>query len=182
VLGLEGVHIANVYDHSEVERQRGREKSQLEAFKKTFISFDKGGNWHPLRSPSRDSEGHGIVCQGDCSLHLKGRTDSNHNPIYSSDNSPGIAIGVGNTGIYLSQTELNTYLTRDGGHEWYEVRKGSHMYEIGDRGGLIVMARDDEPTSEIIYSWNEGVTWETLSITKVPFYVTNILTEPSNME
>ena len=49
---------------------------------------------------------------------------------------------------------MNTYLTRDGGHEWFEIRKGSHMYEIGDRGGLIVMGQDDKPINEIHYSWD----------------------------
>lgn len=38
------------------------------------------------------------------------------------------------------------------------------MYEIGDRGGLIVMARDDKPTKEVIYSWDEGLTWETINL------------------
>lgn len=40
-----------------------------------------------------------------------------------------------------------------------QIRKGSHIYEIGDRGGLIVMARDDMPTNKAIYSWDEGLTW-----------------------
>jgi hypothetical protein len=127
-----------------------------------YISYDKGGNWHPLRAPEVDADGKEVVCSGDCSLHLKGRTESNQNPIYSSENSPGVAIGVGNTGLYLTQrdSEVNTYLTRDGGHTWYEIRKGSHMYEIGDRGGIIVMGRDDKATTSIIYSWDEGLTWE----------------------
>jgi hypothetical protein len=161
---MDGTYIANVYDHSEVEKQRGRETSVgLEHYKRTLISFDKGGNWHPLRAPARDSSNETIRCAGDCSLHLKGRTE-NANPIYSSESSPGVAVGVGNTGLYLSGHEVNTYLTRDGGHEWFEVRQGSHMYEIGDRGGLVVMARDDKPTNEVIYSWDEGLTWTVLEL------------------
>jgi hypothetical protein len=45
------------------------------------------------------------------------------------------------------------------------------MYEIGDRGGIIVMARDDEATTEIIYSWNEGLTWEVVKVSDKPFFV-----------
>jgi hypothetical protein len=56
------------------------------------------------------------------------------------------------------------------------------MYEIGDRGGLVVMARDDEPTNKIIYTWDEGLTWVSLNITKEPIYISNIATEPSNLE
>jgi len=121
---MDGVYIANVYDHQEVDKLRGRDNipvGHLEHYKKSFISFDKGGNWHPLKAPIKDSKGDAIKCNGDCSLHLKGRTE-NSNPIYSSENSPGMAVGVGNTGLYLSSHEVNTYLSRDGGHEWYEVR------------------------------------------------------------
>jgi Sortilin, neurotensin receptor 3, len=132
----------------------------------------------------KDSEGNELICAGDCSLHLKGRTDVSSTSIYSSDNSPGLALGVGNTGMYLTQkdSEINTYLTRDGGHTWFEIRKGSHLYEIGDRGGIIVMARDDIAIKTIIYSWDEGLTWEELKVSEKAFLVANILTEPTNME
>ena len=42
------------------------------------------------------------------------------NSLHSSHSSPGIAIGVGNTGLHLSQNddELSTYITRDGGLTW----------------------------------------------------------------
>jgi len=41
------------------------------------------------------------------------------------------------------------------------VRKGSHVFEISDFGGVIVMAKDYEPTNEIIYSIDYGKTWKT---------------------
>lgn len=37
---------------------------------------------------------------------------------------------------------MNTYLSRDGGLTWQEVMKGSYIYELGDHGGLIVMAKN----------------------------------------
>lgn len=44
------------------------------------------------------------------------------------------------------------------------------------------MAReDDQPTDKIIFSWNEGLTWETIIIDKFRlFMISNISTEPSN--
>lgn len=33
-------------------------------------------------------------------------------------------------------------MSRDGGLNWYEIAKGSHIYEIGDHGGVIVLASD----------------------------------------
>jgi len=61
---------------------------------------------------------------------------------------------------------------------WDEVRKGSHIYEIGDHGGLIVMAPNLNGTKEVYYTWNEGKTWHAQSISNVPLDVTNIIIEP----
>jgi len=60
------------------------------------------------------------------------------------------------------------------------VAKGSHIYEFGDHGGIIVMASDQEATQSISYSWNEGKTWEELEISETPFELTNIIIEPTN--
>lgn len=37
---------------------------------------------------------------------------------------------------------MNTYLSRDGGLSWVEIKKGSYIYEISNHGGLIVMSKD----------------------------------------
>ena len=58
--------------------------------------------------------------------------------------------------------------------------KGSHIYEIGDHGGLIVMASDQEATNTIYYSWDEGLSWEEFKFSENPIEVTNIIIEPSN--
>jgi len=59
---------------------------------------------------------------------LKGRTELNGNTIYSAESAPGIILGTGNTGIFLEtrSSELNTYLSRDGGHNWMEIKNGSY--------------------------------------------------------
>ena len=101
---------------------------------------------------------------------------------YSTGNALGILMGTGNVGTYLSShsDEINTYLSRDGGITWFEIAKGSHIYEYGDHGGLILMAQDQTATSEILYSWNEGLTWEQLEIYEKKIEITNIIIEPSN--
>ena len=55
-----------------------------------MISYDKGANWHPIKAPEYNYEGEKTSCSGECSLHLKGRTESNGRPIYSSENAPGL--------------------------------------------------------------------------------------------
>ena len=91
-------------------------------------------------------------------------------------------MGTGNVGDYLEnrKDQVNTYLTRDGGLTWDEVKKGSHIYEIGDHGGLIVMASDQEATNTLYYSWDEGLTWTDYRFCNNKIEVENIIIEPSN--
>lgn len=44
--------------------------------KKTKITFNKGGDWHTIKAPQVNYAGNKINCSGDCSLNLKGRTES----------------------------------------------------------------------------------------------------------
>ena len=111
-----------------------------------MITFDKGGIWKPVDPPYYDSVGKRITCDDeiDCSLHLHSVSYDKYGPFYSSESAVGLIIGTGNVGSYLSNRadEINTYLSRDGGLTWFEIRKGSHIYEIGDHGGLIVLLDD----------------------------------------
>jgi len=59
------------------------------------------------------------------------------------------------------------------------VRKGSNIYEIGDHGALIVMADDQTETDSILFTWNEGMTWEKLKVSEEPIEVDNIVIEPT---
>ena len=158
---------------------------QLHDLKKTMISFNKGGIWQPLTPPLKDLNAKKIICPDidTCSLHLHSISNTRFGPFYSTENSLGIVLGTGNVGTYLTnrEDEINTYLSRDGGFSWFEVRKGSHIYEIGDHGSLIVLAPDQYSTKEVYYTWNEGLTWETLKISDEPVEITNIITEPSNI-
>ena len=61
-----------------------------------------------------------------------------------------------------------------------KIRKGSHIYELGDHGGLIVLADDQSPTNQIIYSWDEGLTWQELRFSEEKMIVKNIIIEPTS--
>ena len=102
-------------------------------------------------------------------------------PFYSVESSNGLILGNGNIGKYLSfnDEEIHTYLSRDGGLSWSGVRKGPHVYEIGDYGGLIVMAETSKITDKILYSWDEGETFQEI-ILNTKFLVKNIIIEPSS--
>ncbi len=135
VKSLEGVYIANNYEHIEAEKFKNnynyfsnsadkKKHESIDSYKKSMISYDKGGFWYPIPAPEYDIDGKKLDCHGECSLHLRGFTDKFSNPLYSSESAIGIIMGVGNVGIYLSQKpeEVNTYLSRDGGHSWFQVK------------------------------------------------------------
>ncbi|CAD8114785.1 unnamed protein product [Paramecium sonneborni] len=166
LLGLTQTYVANTYD------QRDQKA------KSTVISFNGGKKWESIKAPKFDSEGNIVECGGECSLHFVGRTESYRQTIYTVDQAPGIVLGVGNVGLFITQ-EQNTYMSADGGQNWIEVRKGSHVFEIADFGGIIVMAKDFEPTNEIIYSIDYGKTWKTKIIYDDLFIAQNLVTEAS---
>jgi hypothetical protein len=104
-------------------------------------------------------------------------------PVYSTENAVGLVIGTGNLGTKLTGNAepKNLYISRDGGLTWRSVKPGSYIYEIGDHGSIIVIAKKNEPTTEVEFSWDEGLTWTALSISEVPIYVANIIIEPNNI-
>lgn len=74
-------------------------------------------------------------------------------------------MAVGNVGEHLAPyTESDTFLTRDGGFTWEEIRKDAHMYEFGDSGAVLVIANDEKPTDRVLYSTDEGLSWKEYNI------------------
>lgn len=153
---------------------------------KTYITHNKGAKWELLRAPTVTSKGSPIDChvEDNCSLHLEIYSHQGKlAPVYSTETAVGIVMGTGNLGSKLSSNDdpKNFYLSRDGGLTWRSVRPGSYIYEIGDHGAIIVIAKKNEPTTDIEFSWDEGLTWTSLTISDVPFYVENIIIEPNSI-
>ena len=199
VQSLEGVFIANTYDQREgtgvsgVEQssdrrtsrrsqKSGRTKMNKQNPMRTYITFNKGADWQLLRAPDEDSRNRSINCriEAQCSLHLQSYSSNVDIPPYSQENAVGLIMGVGNVGRFLSsrQDQLNTYLSRDGGLTWIEIQKGAFIYELGDHGGIIVMAPYGHATTDVLYSWDEGLNWDTYPISDTPIEVENIVIEP----
>lgn len=139
--------------------------------------------WEYLRAPAKDADGNDYHCLPDngCHLHLHGVTQG-FGPFYSVASATGLILATGTVGSYLNSVPglINTYFSRDGGLTWEEIAKGSHIYEIADHGGLIVMATDQAPTMYLYYSWNQGQTFHKYKFTDAPIVVENIITEPSS--
>ncbi|KAL8275914.1 hypothetical protein Esti_000176 [Eimeria stiedai] len=171
---------------AEVEKKHQKvvNKARREDVTRTAISFDKGGVWSYIKAPKVDSRGQKIDCPPDsCWLHLNGITKFNEfAPFYSVENAIGIIMGTGNVGSYLraEKEEVNTYLSRDGGLTWIEAHKGAFIYEMGDHGGLLVMADDTKKTNQVVFSWNEGQSWYDFELGSAPLFVDNIVIEPQS--
>eukprot|EP00743_Colponemidia_sp_Colp-15_P009746 GILK01010669.1.p1 GENE.GILK01010669.1~~GILK01010669.1.p1 ORF type:complete len:862 (-),score=114.68 GILK01010669.1:57-2642(-) len=116
-----------------------------------------------------------------CSLHLHGFAQfGSFGPIYSTDTAKGILLATGNVGTKLEDQidMVNTYLSRDGGLSWTQVRKGSHIYEISDHGALITMAANQARTNKVLFTWDQGLHWNPINFPETT-QITNIVTHPS---
>lgn len=178
--GIEGIYITNEQINAEADLEGGRhEKPRL----RTKITFDKGGKWQVLKPPLTTDKGRDFPCRQDddpaCSLHLHGVTDS-WGPFYSSKNAIGLVMATGNVGHHLSskEDEVHTFFSRDAGLSWSMVRQGSHIYEYGDHGAIIVIADDRKASTEVYFSWDEAMTWNELHYTDTGTEIENIVIEP----
>ena len=132
------------------------------------------------------SKGEAIECflEDQCSLHLEIYSHQGKlAPVYSTEKAIGIVLGTGNLGKRLTDNDSykNMYISRDGGLTWKSVKNGVWIYEIGDHGGLIVIAKKGIPTNEIEFSWDEGDSWEAVKISEEPMLIENIIIEPNSI-
>ena len=180
MLGLEGVILVNTVANME-EADQGKSKKM-----RTMITHNDGAQWAPLQAPSKDAEDRQYQCDtkdtSKCSLHLHSFTERrDRRATFSSPSAIGLMMGVGNVGQYLGRKpEADTFITRDGGVEWYPVKKGNYMWEYGDQGSIIVIVEEDLATRSIFYSLNEGIDWQEYVFADADFTVAAISTVPSD--
>ena len=90
-------------------------------------------------------------------------------------------MAVGNVGLQLAPyKDSDTFLSRDAGFTWEEVHKDAHLWEFGDSGSIVVMANDEEPTSHILFSTDEGLNWREYEFSKEKMRVDSIVTATSD--
>ena len=180
MLGLEGVILVNTVANI-AEADQGKSKKL-----RTMITHNDGAQWAPLQAPSKDAEGRNYQCDPKdtltCSLHLHSYTERRDpRATFSSPSAVGLMMGVGNVGQYLGRKpDADTFITRDGGVEWYPVKKGNYMWEYGDQGSIIVIVEEDVATRSVFYTLNEGKDWQEYEFAEADFTVASISTVPSD--
>lgn len=160
--------------------------SEVESNVRTYITHNKGGKWELLRAPEKLAGGKPSKCyvEDDCSLHLEIYSHAGElSPVYSTEKAVGIVLGTGNLGKRLTENNQpkSLYLSRDGGLNWKHIRNGLHIYEIGDHGALIVIAKKGTPTNYVEFSWDEGMHWDKVVITEKDIIIENIIIEPNSV-
>jgi hypothetical protein len=158
--GLDGIIVVNVVANPDAMEVSGRKKLQ------SRITHNDGGQWKPLTPPSKDSLGRKYDCTSTkCSLHLHGYTErKDPKATYSSPSAVGLMLAVGNVGEELAAyDDSDIFLTRDAGFTWEEVHKDAHMWEFGDSGSILVIVNDEDAVDHVLYSTNEGKSWNSYS-------------------
>ena len=94
--------------------------------------------------------------------------------------APGIILAHGNTGSTLNSDSPDLYISRDGGVSWAQTLQGSWGVTVVDHGGLLVAANDYHhvPSTQLRYSCNEGISWNSFQFTDIGMTVYGVLTEP----
>lgn len=177
--GLEGVALVNVV--SNLETAGSGEPKKL----RTMITHNDGGEWAYLTPPEADADSGLYPCDGDgdeCKLHLHGYTErSDPRRTYSSPSAVGLMLGIGNVGSSLGRkADADTFITQDGGISWISVIKGPYMWEYGDQGSIIVIVKQEIPTNEVLYTLDEGKTWQTYKFSEHKMRIEDISTVPSD--
>jgi hypothetical protein len=115
-----------------------------------------------------------------CQLNIHGYTERRDpRATYSSPAIKGLLLAVGNVGEKLaSYTDSDTFLSRDAGFTWEEVHKDAYMWEFGDSGSILVMVNDEEPTTFLLFSTDEGLNWREYKFSDRPMTVNSIVTVP----
>lgn len=166
VEGIPGAYVANQLDPTATAggASRGKEAS----FLRTRLTLGGGGRWAAIRSPQSFRYGHCNACPSDsesCFLHLHGSTSwfasqGPHPGWYSLPTAPGLVLATGNVGPHLDMSPDAdcTWMSRDGGVTWEDVADDTAIYEVGNHGGVVVMARhaSEGPTNVIKFSIDDG--------------------------
>ncbi|CAG5115378.1 unnamed protein product [Candidula unifasciata] len=150
---------------------------------KTYISFDKGGNWKPLTLNKS------CTVEEKCSLLLEVKQSALTTSMMSQESAPGIIVAHGIVGINFRDTNLFT--SSDGGATWLKAVTsdgtplvGRYRLNFLDQGGILTAVPDGLLTGysnkTVFYSYDEGKQWQKQDFDSAGLIVKGVLTEPGS--
>uniref|UniRef100_A0A8C3KJ55 Sortilin 1 n=1 Tax=Calidris pygmaea TaxID=425635 RepID=A0A8C3KJ55_9CHAR len=150
----------------------------------SVITFDRGGEWVPLRKPKNTTCDSTARSKDECSLHIHASYSISQKlnvpmaPL-SEPNAVGIVIAHGSVGGAISVMSPDVYISDDGGYTWARMLEGPHHYAILDSGGLIVaIEHTSQPVNVLEFSTDEGQCWYKYTFSKEPIFFTGLASEP----
>ncbi|KAG8551366.1 hypothetical protein GDO81_004072 [Engystomops pustulosus] len=151
VAGIKGMFLANKKTDSQV---------------KTFITYNKGRDWHLLQAPDTDLRGNPVHC-----LLLS------YCCVPSLQSSRLVA--AGNIGSELMETDVSMFISSDAGNTWRQIFEEEHSVLYLDQGGVLVaMKHTSLPIRHLWLSFDEGRSWSKYTFTSNPLFVDGVLGEP----
>ncbi|XP_055342449.1 sortilin-related receptor-like [Paramacrobiotus metropolitanus] len=176
VKGLRGVYIASQLV-SDIRRHMGDSVSRL--------TKDNGATWQTLPPPRLDYHGHPFDCSrspaAPCSVNFMQKypvfSPAYTQGLYSAASAPGLLIGGGSVGETVTSGEMGVFVSSNGGLRWREALRGVFRVAVGDHGNVLV-AVSISWTKEVLVSWNEGVSWDSVEFAKERMRVISVMSEP----
>lgn len=98
----------------------------------------------------------------------------------SSKSAPGIIMATGVVGTSIKGHPA-LYISRDAGLTWKQVLEDYYFFNMGDHGGVLVAVKyfkSRGETREILYSTNEGESWESHEFNEKVLRIYGLMTEP----
>jgi hypothetical protein len=151
---------------------------------KTYVSFDKGGNWSPLNQS----------CQvaGQCFSLLEVKQSAILSSMLSQENAPGIILAHGIMHDNLDHPETAVFTSNNGGLNWTKAHTADGTYLVGryrfnilDQGSIITAVPDGLLTGlhndTVFYSCDEGKSWSQQQFDAKGLIIKGVLTEPGSL-
>ena len=188
IRSLNGIILANKYSQEyidgivEIPKSRYRDYSttvsidNIDNYKETMISFNYADRFEKIQAPRYDNKDRELKCEADIcylNLHLRSSSDKYSLP-KSSPHVPGLVIATGSVGPFLENDNVGVFITEDAGLNWRMVERGNYVYELLDRGNILVMANRNTPTKHILYSLDFGRKWREIQISESELLITDI--------
>lgn len=189
VEGLPGMYLANQLDGKIFnDPSLMPSRSAYGEFVQTKLTLNGAASWQELSPPEKFTWPQCSTCHpgANCNLHLHGPSSWHYGAdarpsFYSHKSAPGVVMAVGNTGEYLDAAAESTctWVSSDGGQSWTDILPSAAIYEVGDRGGVIMttLHQNTGPTDEVYFSLESGACWYTVQLSEA-INVQNIRVEP----
>lgn len=181
VEGVTGIYIASKVITKPVNNNLGPQHLA------SVITFDHGASWRAIQPPSVDMENQDTSClvSKGCSLHLGQKfsqiyPESRSVPVMSSKSAPGTIIATGVLGNNLKGHQ-GVYISVDAGLTWRQTLRDLYFFNMGDHGGILSAVKyykTKGETRHILYSVDEGETWNQTQFHDEEIRLYGLMTEP----